>query len=74
LEKRQIEQIKRMAADQGFQPEINTSVQNSGLVIGVESVELFEAAGMGITTTLIPTGVGTRLYKNMFSKSNIMDI
>lgn len=74
LEKRQIEQIKRMVADQGFQPEINTSIQNSGLVVGVESVGLFEAAGLGIATTLIPTGVGTRLYKNMFSKSSIMDI
>lgn len=66
LEIRQIEVLKKMARDRGFEPVLNQAIDNAGLVMGVESVGLFESAARGIETILVPTGIGARLYKNLF--------
>ena len=43
-------------------------------VIGVENEFLFEAIRLGIKTTLIPTGLGTRLYKFMCPHGEILEL
>ena len=73
LETTKIEKIKRFAITQGMSCELNTDVCNSGMVIGVESFGVCQAASVGIETYLIPTGIGTNLYKNMFPKIKIFD-
>lgn len=72
LEIAQIETLKKMARDNGFEPVLDETIKNAGLVMGVESPDLFEAAGRGIETVLVPTGLGTRLYKGMFSNGIVM--
>jgi hypothetical protein len=74
LEKIKIEKLKRIAVMQGMLCEFDTDITGAGLVMGVESAGLCEAAFMGIETCLMPTGVGTRLYKNMFPKMKIVDL
>lgn len=71
----ELSQVKKMiefAKEQGFDPEINSNIDNAGLVIGVESCGLFEAGSRGIRTILVPTGIGTRLYKGMFPKGEVL--
>jgi len=74
LEKDKIEKLKRIATSKGMYCECDTDVNNSGLVMGVESVGLWQAASAGVETHLIPTGAGTRLYKLMLPKINILHI
>jgi hypothetical protein len=71
LKPSQTKDLERLAKSQGFEPEVNTDVSNASLVMGVESVGLFEAAAQGIPTKLVPTGLGTRLYRCMFPKGEI---
>lgn len=71
LEKDKIDKLKRMAPRNC---EINTNVSGAGLVMGVESEGLCEAASQGIETILVPTGVGTRLYKSMFPEIKLLHI
>lgn len=73
IEKHKIEAITKQLRQEGYEVELNSNIAGAGLVVGVESVELFEAAAKGIKTRLIPTGVGARLYKSMFSNSDLMD-
>jgi len=70
LETKDIERFKTMASEAGFEPEVSDNIENAGWVIGVESVPLFEAAAKGIKTTLVDTGVGTWLYKQMFPNAD----
>jgi hypothetical protein len=74
LNKRQIDDAIRLARKEGFEPEVDSNIRNAGLVIGVENLEFFKAAAQGITTRLVPTGVGARLYRKMFSNSIVLDI
>ena len=74
LEEKQVMALKRIAAQQGVQAEVDTDVKNAGMVMGVESGGLFQAASEGISTTLVPTGLGTRLYKSMFPQGRILEI
>lgn len=68
----QIKSLEKMAKEQGYYVSIDDkSIEGAGWIIGVESPQLFEAAGKGIRTTLVPTGVGTRLYKNMFPNAEV---
>ena len=69
LVKHQIEYLKNMAINQGYQ--VEDGYEDAGWVIGVENVELFKAAARGIRTTLVQTGVGHNLYKKMFAKGEI---
>jgi len=72
------DQIARCRSDalyDGYQVWVNPgpgALDSAGWVVGVESPVLFEAAGMGIRTTLVPTGIGTQLYKLMFPLGEIM--
>ena len=73
LEKRQIEEIKRRAIKQGYEPVIDESIENAGWVVGVESLPLCIAASKGIRTCLYNTGLGVRLHKTLFPKIEVMD-
>jgi hypothetical protein len=66
LEKEQLRILKNMAINEGYEIELDSNIKNASLVVGVESVQLFEAAAKGIRTILVPTGVGENLYKTMF--------
>jgi len=72
LTKKQIDTLKRIGSKAGYSVEIDTDWRDAGWVAGVESVELFEAAGSGIKTTLVDTGIGKRLYKFMFPQGEII--
>jgi hypothetical protein len=71
LERMQVDQLKKLAMESGFYVELDSDINNAGLVMGVESVWLFEAASRGIRTKLVPTGIGLRLYKMMFPHSEV---
>tara|TARA_Y100000034_G_scaffold38278_2_gene47035 strand:- start:15505 stop:16107 length:603 start_codon:yes stop_codon:yes gene_type:complete len=72
LTKSQIQKLKNIAATQRY--EVGEGLEGAGWVIGVESEELFEAAGKGIKTTLVKTGTGHNLYKKMFPQGEVMEI
>jgi hypothetical protein len=74
LTSEQIEVLKKIGKSEGYEVEIDTDVELSGLVMGVESLALFKAAVAGVETRLVPTGIGTRLYKTMFPESQILNI
>lgn len=71
LTPQEIQNLKGSVLDQGYELEIDTDPSEASLVMGVESVGLFEAAAKGISTKLVPTGFGTRLYRYMFPKGEI---
>lgn len=73
LEKSQIEQLKGWATNQKYDLGWDCSIDEASLVIGVESVQIFEAAARGIRTVLIPTGVGTLLYQRLFPNHEVWD-
>lgn len=66
LETPQIDFLKKKAKSLGHTPLLNEPWKGAGVVMGVESVGLLEAAAAGAVTYLVPNGVGTRLYKRMF--------
>lgn len=72
LTKPQISHIKKIAITQKYQ--IGEGLEDAGWVIGVENEELFEAAALGIKTTLVKTGTGTNLYQKMFPQGEIIEI
>ena len=49
-------------------------ITGAGVVVGVESPGLFLAAAKGLETHLVPTGVGTRLYKKLCPQGNIIEV
>lgn len=73
LEQFKIDKLKRMAAAE-MSVEFDSDIKGAGLVMGVESVALCEAAARGIETVLVPTGVGTRLYSKMFPKMRVLEL
>lgn len=72
LEKRQIDILKKTASEAGYDVELDTPITRAGLVMGAESYNLFDAASRGIRTKLVPTGIGTRLYKLMFPFGEVL--
>lgn len=74
LSEHQIEHIKKVVKKEGFDPIVTQDASNAGLVVGVESVALFDAIDRGIPTRLVPTGIGTRLYKQMVAFGEVWDI
>lgn len=66
LEVAQIERLTRTAKGENYQIDVDGDVHGAGLVMGVESRKLFEAAQRGTEVRLVPTGLGTRLYKQCF--------
>lgn len=73
LIKKEIQILKVLGNKSGYEVELNTNWENAGWVVGVESVPIFEAAAVGIRTSLIPKGVGTRLYQKMFPDGEIIN-
>ena len=70
-----VELLKKIAVQLGFNNiVIDEDITNSGLVMGVESFGLFQAAKNGIQTKLYPSGLGTNLYKSMFPNGEILKI
>lgn len=74
LTQKQINLLKKIGNKAGYSVEVNTDWRDAGWVAGVESVGLFEAAGSGIKTTLVNTGIGKRLYKFMFPQGEIIEL
>ncbi len=72
LEIREIDILKRQAKELGYETVINENINGAGLVVGVESYAIFDAASRGIKTKLIPSGFGTRLYQKMFLNGQVM--
>lgn len=72
LESRQIEACRKMFKN--YEVEIDGNIDHAGMVIGVESKELFLAASRGVRTKLIPTGIGSCLYKRMFLNQETVHI
>lgn len=72
LEKRYVDKLVKIATSEGFEPVFDQVVENAGLVMGVECYQLYLAASKGIDTRLVPTGIGTRLYKKMFPKAVVL--
>jgi len=73
----QIEACTEMAQFQGYHVRVTTdhnTTKQAGWVIGVENISLFEAAVQGKRTSLVPTGVGTKLYEGLFPKGEILRI
>lgn len=74
LTRTQVMQLQITAEREGYEPVVNEEAENAGLVMGVESVQLFQAALAGVETRLVPTGIGTRLYRRMFPNGKILKL
>lgn len=74
LTAKQIQEAISLITKNRFDVDINGSIESAGWVVGVENENLFLAAAMGIKTTLIPTGLGTNLFKSMFTKGEILNL
>jgi hypothetical protein len=66
----QVNKAKEYAQKAGYT--LSNDPFNAGWVIGVENYPLFLAASRGLKTSLIPTGLGTDLYKTMFVRGEIL--
>lgn len=74
LSSQQIQNAIKHIQKNGYEPELNTSIENAGWVVGVENEQLFQAAADGKKVTLIPTGLGTALFKEMFPKGELLSL
>ena len=74
LLEKQTKTLSIMAKEEGYTVELDSDIDNAGLVMGVESYGLYEAASRGVETRLVPSGVGTRLYKRMFPNGKVLNI
>ena len=70
----QTQALIKIAKKENYEIDINGDAENASLVMGVESVQLFQAASKGIATKLVPTGLGVRLYKRLFSNGEVLSI
>lgn len=74
----QLEKVIQYAESKGgslakVNPE-NIGLNWARWVIGVENEKLFRAAALGMRVTLIPTGFGENLFKNMFPWAEILNV
>lgn len=74
LSQNETQNLRNQFQKRGYDVEVDTDISNSGLVVGVESVALFEAASRGIEVKLIPTGIGAQLAKTMFGSLSLLHI
>lgn len=58
----------------GFNVILNEDISDADWVVGVENEKLYQSAALGKKTTLIPTGLGTNIFKNMFPNSEILSL
>jgi len=73
LTRNQIDMLRKIGQRAGYDVEIDTNWQDAGWVAGVECVALYEAAGAGLKTSLVATGIGRRLYQRMFPQGEIIN-
>jgi hypothetical protein len=69
-----VQKLKKIASVEGFDVCIDECISDAGMVMGVESPDLFQAASQGTRTKLYPSGIGTNLYKLMFPKGEILRV
>jgi hypothetical protein len=81
----QLEKCYHLAKDRGYCPivlgvdiEVDAegkidAVEQAGCVIGAENEYVFLAAVRGIKSVLVPTGLGTELYKTMFPDGEVYE-
>jgi hypothetical protein len=74
LTAQQIDRCRHLARDEGLEVEVGNNFQGAAWVIGVENEFLFAAAARGIQTALVPTGLGTKLYQNMFERAEVLEL
>ena len=74
LNTKQIDSLRKTAERERYESVLDEDIGTAGLVMGVESLGLFQAAIDGIETRLVPTGVGTRLYGMMFPNGKILSL
>jgi hypothetical protein len=61
--------LKKWISEQGFS--ISDDISKADWVVGTENEQLFLAAMRGVKTTLVPTGLGTQLYKKLFPEGEL---
>ncbi len=61
-----VSQYAQIFDKKGFDVDIEGEIEGAGFVIGVECLKLYKAAKNGIPTKLIPTGIGEKLFYEMF--------
>ena len=74
LTQNQIESAKKLARSNGFEPIINGILEDAGMVIGAENMQVFKSARDGINTILVPSGQGTELFIIMFPNGKIQNM
>jgi hypothetical protein len=62
----QVNFLTKIAKQRGYDVVLDQNVCDAGLVMGVESFDLFKSARLGIETCLFDTGLGSNLFKKMF--------
>jgi hypothetical protein len=72
LTERQVELLIKRGKFEGYDIQLGGDSSNAGWVMGVESVDIYEAAARGAKTLLVPTGLGTNLYKKMYPFAEIL--
>ena len=72
LNETEIKKIKQFASDNGYKEIQN--YKNAGWIIGVENEEIIKGYINNSKISLIPTGVGTDLYKELFYNLEIFPI
>ncbi|MHA2043247.1 MAG: hypothetical protein ACW99G_00550 [Candidatus Thorarchaeota archaeon] len=71
----QIKAINQRYKLQGFKEiYISDDIEGAGIVVGVESTVFYKAACAGIKTVLVPTGLGTDLYKSIVKRPEILNL
>lgn len=70
----QIEKISKHFTSEGYRINLDGDIKNGGIFVGVESIQLFEAARLGFKTFLVPTGIGSNIYKKIFENGEILDL
>lgn len=74
LNQNQVELLKKIGLNEGYEIFLDQNIENAGLVMGVESDLLLKSAEVGVETRLYPTGLGTSLYKRMFPNMKILSL
>ena len=70
-----LEEIKKISnkyKNLGYKTTETIIYKEAEMVVGVESETLFESAAIGKPTTLISTGLGTKLFKKIFPQNEII--
>ena len=77
LTSEELDQCRALAMREGYDVRLNPDigiVQDAGWVIGVESAGLVFAAERGIRTNLVSTGIGEKVYRQIFPAMEILKL